>query len=176
MYFRPTVNPLIRPDALGSLRTICDYTGFRPSVKPSSKLFRRYPQDLWITRVRTGHAKPLNQDILFNSPSAPLVHAACPKATRGQLLPPRKVQVHGSHADRHQIQAPTKRGGWRKCHFVASWYAFASANISASPNSLPMNPILVGFPFSLKPCGTTTCGFPVRFVTEVFSVETGFGV
>src|SRR5262249_1725464 len=74
------------------------------------------------------------------------------------------------------LHAPIQSVGCFRCQPVACWKACAALSILASPNTRPTNVRLVGCPFSLKPCGTTTHGCPVRFVIDVLSVATGFGV
>src|SRR5690606_8513296 len=55
-------------------------------------------------------------------------------------------------------------GGTRRGCPVVSWYAFAPASAPASPHRLPMNEMLTGVPSVANPLGTTTAGWPVRFV------------
>ena len=43
----------------------------------------------------------------------------------------------------------------------------------ASPHTLPMNVMLVGMPVRVKPFGTVTAGWPVRFVSCAFSTPIG---
>src|ERR1051325_4747322 len=54
--------------------------------------------------------------------------------------------------------------GCLRFHSVASWYFFATASNSPSPNNLPMKQILVGVPAFENPSGTTTQGFPVKLL------------
>src|SRR5579885_1185020 len=97
MYFRPTVNPLISPDALGSLRTICDYTGFRLSVKPL---------------VETFFAVILSPVEGRSRPPANILQATL------QYNPP-PIQANTSAIAADQLAANSF--GCCNCHSVASW-------------------------------------------------------
>src|SRR5690606_28389401 len=80
-------------------------------------------------------------------------------------VPPRGGPTHCSATARASTHTANDGGTRRWCP-VASWYALATASASASPQRLPMNEMLTGVPSDAKPLGTTTAGWPVRFVVS----------